>query len=73
MKAIFLKSQRIFNTELKLNVYRQQSEREDCKQTGSPGALPETALPLKSYGSADIMVPEALLSDRLFGPTGRSL
>ena len=26
IKAIFIKRQRIFNTELKLNVYRQQSE-----------------------------------------------
>ena len=27
IQAIFIKSQRIFNTELKLNVYRQQSDR----------------------------------------------
>ena len=37
MKAIFLKSQRIFNTELKLNVYRQQSEWEDCSRLGAQG------------------------------------
>ena len=34
------------------------------QQTGSPGAPAETALPLKSQGSADIMVLEALLEDR---------
>ena len=34
------------------------------QQTGSPGAPAETALPLKSHGSADLMGPEALLADR---------
>ena len=34
------------------------------QQTGSPWAPAETALPLKSHGSADLMVLEALLADR---------
>ena len=33
------------------------------QQTGSPWAPAETALPLKSHGSADLMVLEALLAD----------
>ena len=37
IKAIFIKSQRIVNTELKLNVYRQLSEREDCRRLGAQG------------------------------------
>jgi len=33
------------------------------QQTGSLGAPAETALPLKSHGSADLIVLEALLAD----------
>ena len=36
MKAIFLKSQRIFNTVLEVNIYRQQ-EWEDCSRLGAQG------------------------------------
>ena len=37
IQEIFTKSQRIFNTKLKLNVYGQQSEWEDCSRLGAQG------------------------------------
>ena len=37
IKAIFIKSQRIVNNELKFNVYKQQSEWEDCSRLGAQG------------------------------------
>lgn len=41
-----------------------QSEREDHKQTGTPQALAETALPLKTHEPASLIVLEISLADR---------
>ena len=37
IKAIIIKSQRIFNNELKFKAYKQQSEREDCSRLDAQG------------------------------------